>query len=150
MWNAPLNNNKNRFLAAQRKREQEKMAPKLHLRRVRGEIKTVGDLSSPVQTEARVILSDIFPDEMAFFVDQSFDHGQILALTMDDPKRFYVRGKVTKCEKHDVNTHIIQENTFSYRISIEFVFENEEERAEVRKFCEQIMSEFTFSSPKAA
>lgn len=143
-------NGKSKAVAALKKREREKQAPRMHLKKVRAEIKPIGDLSNRNTVEARVILSDLSPRGVAFFSSVPFENGQVIALTLDEPKRFFVKGRITWCQEHDAQSHVLGSNPFSYRIGLRFLCESEEEGQEIRKYCDLIASQYIFGNAKAA
>ena len=57
---------------------------------------------------------------------------------LSDPSTIYLRGKVVYCAEHDINSHVISETTYHYRIAIQFSFESPVEEAALKKYCEDV------------
>jgi hypothetical protein len=118
----------------------------MHIRRVRAEVKTSGGLArNKTTTEVRVILSDFGPKGVGIFSGQPLEIGQEISLTLEDPKRFYVKGRVIACLEHDAGSHVISKMPYSYRIGVQFLFESAEEESQVKAFCEMIHKDYVFS-----
>ncbi len=134
--------------AAAKKRERDRKLPRMHLKKVRAEIKAVGGFSSGVK-EVQVVLSDISPKGVGFFSSGKLEIGETIALTLDEPKRFYVKGRVAWCQEYDATSHVLSTSPQSYRIGLEFFFDSEEEEAEVRSYCDLIASNHIFTKGAA-
>lgn len=150
IWQSAANQRATRLKRIAEKRDREKFAPKVHMRRVRGEIKTVGPFRARNRNkgaaEVRIVLSDFSPVQVSFFAPTAFDVGQEISLTLEDPKRFYVKGRILFCQEHDVHSHVLSDTPFSYRIGIQFLFESAEEEKQVRAFCDLVHREYVFSN----
>lgn len=120
------------------------------MKKVRAEIKSLGTIGEKLVIDVRVVLSDISPKGVGFFCSVPLEMGQLMALTLDDPKRFYVKGRVTWVQEHDANSHVLSQAPISYRVGLEFVFDTREEEAEVRRYCEHIAANHTFGKLQAA
>ena len=121
----------------------------MHLRKVRAEVKALGGFTDAIQ-EVQVVLSDISPRGVGLFSSAPMEIGQELALTLDDPKRFYVKGRVAWCQEYDATSHVLSASPVSYRIGLEFFFDSEEDETEVRNYCDLIASNYLFSKQNAA
>jgi hypothetical protein len=137
MWQAP--NQRVRAQANARKRERERVRRGIHIKRVRAEIKTVGELAAPaLVTQARVLLNDFSPKGVGVFAHAPIIVGQLVSLTLEEPKRFYVKGRVVWCQEYAMESHVLSETPFHYRMGIEFVFETPEEEQQVKDYCEAL------------
>jgi hypothetical protein len=149
MWQAP--NSRVRAIAQAKKREKERNRRPLHLKRVVGEIKVTGGLGqTPTVTQARVVLNDFSPKGVGVFSNAALEQGQEISLTLNDPKRFYARAKVVYCQEYGSESHIVSEQSYQFRVGLQFLFENDEEKKEVEKYCEELMKAHILPKPKAA
>jgi Tfp pilus assembly protein PilZ len=149
MWQAP--NQRIRALAQQKKREREKRGKgRLYLKRVVGELRlpaeTLGGTSQTML--ARVMLNDLSVKGVSAFSPEQLQIGQPVQLTIDQPRKFFVRGRVVWSQAVGQESHIISTTPFSYRIGIEFQLTSPEEEAEVRRFVEELARDFLM--PQAA
>ena len=148
MWQAP--SQRMRAVSNQKKRERDRSRRPMHIKRVHAEIKLVNPRAAQgeaaVLVDARLLLNDLSPKGMGVFSAQAMDAGQEIAITLQDPSRIYLRGKVIHCQEFDANSHVLSAKSFSYRIGIQFLFETADEQAAVKKFCEQISREHIFKA----
>jgi len=142
-WQSPSQRKRAMLLA--RERQKSKGRKRLKLQRVRAELKIVDKLETSV-TEARVVLTDITPQGLGLFATMPLPVGQEVALTLEQPKRFYVRARVTACLEHDVESHVMTHDRYSFRISVEFVFATAAERAEVEKYCDTLKKDHLYGA----
>jgi Tfp pilus assembly protein PilZ len=94
-----------------------------------------------VLAESRIILNDLSPFGVGLFCEKAFNVGQEIALTLEHPRRIYVRGKVAWCEDQSPQSHVMSKKPFGYRIGIQFTFQSAEEQEALREFCDQIARE---------
>lgn len=153
MWQAP--NTRNRAYQSKR-RQQQRKRPVFHLRRVEAELKLVSSMTNALnQTSAevisaRVILNDISEKGLGLFVSSPILVGQDVAITMEFPRRIFLKARVVFCQEIGTPQHILSENSFNYRIGLEFRFKSDEERNEMRAFCEEVVQGHLKDPPKAA
>lgn len=144
MWQAP--NQRVRAIASAKKREKERNRRPIHIKRVQAELKVVGTINTtPHITQARVLLNDLSPKGLGLFAANPIMVGQQIALTIEEPKRFYIRGRVIWCQEHDADSHVLSPTPYSYRIGIEFVFESREEEQQVAAYCDEIAKNHLFT-----
>jgi hypothetical protein len=148
MWQAP--NQRVRALQSAKKRQIDRLSRPLHLKRVRAEVRINATQSAPQKiAEARVLLNDVSPTGMGIFSTIPFLVGQEVAITLEDPKRVFLRGRVTWCQEYDVDSHILSANSFSYRMGIKFVFQSKVEEEAVRLFCEELCQNVLYTDDAA-
>lgn len=140
MWQAP--SQRMRALAVQKKRDRDRMRRPLHIKRVNAEIKLLSLQAEPQVTIARVILNDLTPKGMGLFCASPLLVGQEVAITLEEPKRIYLRGRIVWCQEYDADSHVLSQQSYSYRMGIQFIFESPEEQVAIRRFCEQLENEF--------
>jgi hypothetical protein len=133
-----------------RKRAREKMKVQLRLKRVRAEVKILGSLNAPPVTEVRLFLNDISADGLGLFSGAPMMVGDEIALTMEEPKRFYVRGRIIACVEQNANSKVVSQSAPSYRVTIQFTFDGSAEREQVKLFCEDIAKNHLFGPGRQA
>src|SRR5437763_562799 len=94
MWQAP--SQRSRAISASKKREQARKRRSMHVKRVYAQIKIIGALGAPPSpiVEVRVLLNDFSPSGLGLFSSQEFFPGQQIAITLEQPQRFFVEGMV--------------------------------------------------------
>lgn len=96
-------------------------------------------ITSTRQTsEARVFLTDLAPEGVGIFLPIPLSKGDMVNLVINQPKHLFVKGKVTSCAPYTLNNKVISTENFSYRIGIQFVFDSPEEKANVKKYCDEL------------
>ncbi len=142
MWQAP--NQRSRQGSGPKKRDGRKNR-RFHIKRVNAEIKALATLHAPATVaQARLVLNDLGPHGLGLFASAAMLVGQEISLTIEDPKRFYVRGRIAWCQEYDADTHILTDYPYHFRVGIEFMFETEEEETQVRNFCEEIARDYLY------
>lgn len=139
MWQAP--SQRLRALVSSKRREKDRLRRPLHFLRTRAEIKIPDLNGDAIIVDARVILNDISPKGVGLFSTQALLPGQDVAITLEEPKRIYLKGRIVWCQEHDVESHVLSESRYSYRIGIAFVFETPEEFQAVQHYCEVLQKE---------
>jgi hypothetical protein len=147
MWQAP--NQRLRAIASQKRRERERNRRPLHLKRVQAQIKILSQSVEPEITEARVILNDFSPKGLGLFSSKPVLVGQEVAITLDKPRRIYVRGRVVWCQEYDAGSHVLSATSFSYRMGVQFVFETQEELQSIQEFCDELNRGYLHSTQVA-
>ena len=147
MWQVP--NQKLRAMINSRKREKEKSKKKFHIRRTHAQIKFVSTIEAPPIADVRVVLNDISPKSMNLFSPAPIAPGTVAAITMEEPTRVYMRVRVVACQELDYDTHVITDHPYSYRISVLFLFNSEEEERSFKIYCDQLAAE-VLGTAKAA
>jgi hypothetical protein len=110
----------------------------------------VGKLAAvPTVAQGRLLLNDISPKGLGLFSDQPIMVGQEIALTIEEPKRFYVRGRVVWCQEADADSHILSSHPFSYRIGLVFLFQNAAEEAQVKAYCDELARDVLYGAQAA-
>lgn len=114
-----------------------------HLRRVTGELKTprgMGRESTIIIV--RVLLNDLTPTGLELFSPSPLMVGDVVALTLEQPSRIFLKGKIGWCAEVDHDSRILSATPYSFRAGMQFVFENVNEENSVREFCEMISESF--------
>lgn len=127
----------------------------LHMKRVMAQLKVVpqegaglGNNSNQL-FEARVILNDFSPTGVGLFMSEPVMVGELLAITVEHPKRFYCKARAVWCQVLTQEGHIISQQNYPYRIGLEFIFETPEEQASVKAFYEEIVQQHIMPPKKA-
>jgi hypothetical protein len=139
MWQAP---NQKARVASTKKGGRGSYRRPIHVKRITAEIRTVSketlNAEAQPQIKARILLNDLSPKGIGIFATAAFQMGQEIAIALPDPMQIYLRGKVVWCQEHDLQSHVISETPFSYRVGIQFLFADAAEEAAVKKFCDDI------------
>jgi len=139
MWQVP--NQKVRAMMNARKREKERNKHNFHIRRTHAQIKMVSSLEAQAPEEVRVVLNDISTKKMAFFSSRPLGLDQVCAITIEEPRRIYVRARIMSCQELDLESKVITAQSFSYRVGVLFLFESDDEEKAFRTYCEELASE---------
>ena len=65
-------------------------------------------------------------------------------MTVDQPKRLYVRDRIVWCLEHGANSHVLSESKYSYRVGIQFIFDTDEERKALETYVQELEKEFLY------
>jgi hypothetical protein len=140
MWQVP--NQKLRAMISARKREKERAKQAFHIRRTHAQLKIVSPPTPNNQIlDVRVVLNDISPKQMCLFSSTPLAPGQIAAVTIDEPRRIYVRARILGCQELDCESKVISTQAFGYRLTLAFIFESEEEERQFKSFYEELATE---------
>jgi hypothetical protein len=122
----------------------------MHIRRTAAQIRILAKptAAAPV-TEARLILNDISPNGLSLFCASPLAVGTEVAITLEEPVRVYVRGRIVSCLEYDPGHHIVSAQSFSYRVGILLHFETPTEKAGFKEFVEMIASNYLYTSKAA-
>jgi hypothetical protein len=139
MWQVP--NQKLRAMISARKREKERQKQGFHIRRTSAQLKIVSPPVALPPMSVRVVLNDISPKQMSLFTSQPLAPGQIAAVTLEEPKRIYVRARILGCQELDYESKVISTQSYSYRVTLLFIFESEEEEKQFKSFYDELTTE---------
>jgi hypothetical protein len=116
----------------------------MHLVRTDAQIQVGGEglqSHAPI-IHARIVLNEMTPLGLFVAAEKALLVGQRVSLTMDQPKRFFVRGRITSCLDEGVDRKIIQEVSYRYRVGIKFDFKSANERAAVAAYCRELHAKY--------
>jgi hypothetical protein len=146
MWHAP--NQRVRALANAKRRERERARRPIHIKRI---IATIEIATTPEPAESgqpklhvRLVLNDLSPKGAGLFSPEPLIPGQSVFLKITDPEHLTIKAKVVWCQEYHANSHVLSNQSYSYRIGIEFVLSPSEEQA-VKIFCDEVAKNFLFS-----
>lgn len=137
MWQSP--SQRIRAIAATKRKLHGAKGNKIHIKRVRADIKLMSTLGVPGIWEIRIVLNDLTPLRVELYSPKPIQQGEEVAITLEYPKRIYLRGVVSWCQEHCVDSHIISTVDFSYRIGIRLIFQSQEEETTVKSFYDELM-----------
>jgi hypothetical protein len=123
-------------MAASRRKKREKGRKSLHFRRVSAQIKVLGGMS--LIHDARVILNDLSPKGLGIFAPVALHSGQEVAITLEKPRRFYVKARVVYSLAIDGAGKVITDCTYCHRVGLEFILDSPEEAQAVLEFYEEM------------
>ena len=136
----------------ERKRQNEEKRQRIRairLNRVEVEIRSsVLSLSGEKEIlHARMVGQDFNIERMRLFSNAPVEAGTLVAVTLLDNAKLYLRGKVVWCHPMPYpETKIISPRTYTYRVEIEFQFENWLEKQNVQDYVRQFQSRYVLGA----
>jgi hypothetical protein len=128
-----------RALANAKLRARERASQVFHVQRVMAELQLS---AAPVQLQStaqcRLVLNDLTPTHVVIFSNAPMPVGQMAGLSFLHPQPSYIKGRIVNCQEYDVDSHVLSQDAYSYRIGFRFVFATPEEEAMVRNLCEDL------------
>lgn len=146
MWHTP--NQRLRAIANARKRERDRLKRPFHIKRVLADvILRSGDqiLEEVAPLPVRVILNDFTVRGVGLFSQTPLSPGQEIILGITAPMKLDIRARVIWCQQHDANTHVLSEQPFSYRMSIEFMVPPDDQPT-IKAFWEESCRSYLYAS----
>jgi hypothetical protein len=115
----------------------------LHFRRTSGQLKrttpSIGlGSTNTAPITVRAFLHELTPTDLLFFSTERIPAGESVAISLDGPKKFFVKGRVMLCMEVPSETSIVTSPKYSYRVRMEFQFASEEERLEVQNYAHEL------------
>lgn len=115
---------------------------KLHIRRVRAELKTVASATTPESTcAARVLVNDLSLSGIGLFCASPVEQGIDVELVISAKQPITFKGKVVWCQEFYNQGHIVSDTKFSYRCGIKFSFKDAEEQTKLMQLYEAFARE---------
>ena len=137
MWSASQ-----KLKALNARQKQKGGGSAIQVKRVGAEIQSAAPLALGQKREppfsARVLLNDLTAESVQIYVTRNMFQGEELSLNLQQPRRFYVKGKVLWCRESEASGRVITAVRYTHRICLQFVFDSPEEAAEARKFADEI------------
>jgi len=96
------------------------------------------DESASAILPARVILNEFSDAGVGVYTTERLRMGQEVALTIDEPRRFYITGKILFCNEVRSDSKIMQQVNYPWRAGVEFIYKSDAERSEVAAYCEEL------------
>jgi hypothetical protein len=152
MWDVPGYRVRAYVQATRKAREEakERRRPRLHFQRTVGELRLAPDWpgGSEELLPARVVLNDLYPRGVFVFTPSALMPGRECAITIPEPRRFYIRGVVTSCKEIATGGRVLPSDAaFKYRVAIEFDFGSVYEEESVREYCTELAADFLYRAP---
>ncbi len=142
MWEIPRFRIRAYVKAIQKQRSDRRAASNKNntrMKRTQAQLITSNGFGVPVTIiPARVVLNDMQPTEMALFATEPFEEGSVINLTIEEPRRFFITGRVVSCFSNEANTRILTQQAYHYRIRLRFLFNSMEEVVAVKEYCEYL------------
>lgn len=153
MWQAP--NQRAGAAYNAKKRQQERNRKPFRLRRVRAEVRLIPPEKTIAQAEsesaigelreARVILNDLSPGGIGIYAPGPMYPGDKIRITLTEPRKIAVEGRVIWCQNQGFGNHVISEQSFNYRVGVQFIFDTEESRQAFVQFCEDLRQNYLYA-----
>lgn len=100
--------------------------------------------SSKAITESRVFLNDMNPTGVGCFVNAPIDKGERVSIFFRQPQQIFIKGEVAWCSPYNLDSKVLSNEQFKYRVGVKFIFATDDERIAVRAFCEKFFSQKGF------
>ena len=84
----------------------------------------------------RMILNDLSLKGGGLFSLKALLPGQEIRLTLTEPRVFSVFARVVWCQEHNMNSHVISQESFSFRVGVEFVVKNPDDEKNIQALYE--------------
>lgn len=115
----------------------------LHFRRTSGQLKrttpSIGlGTSNSGPVAVRAFLHELSPTDLNFFSTERISAGESVAISLDGPKKFFVKGRVVLCMEVPSGSSIVTSPKYGYRVRMQFEFGSEEERLEVQNYAHEL------------
>ena len=137
MWDIPRFRIRAYVKALQERRKRaERTRPTFHFRRTEVQITRAGAFGATTEiAHGRLVLNDIKPNQITLFTTVALEDGLRVAITFNYPEPFYAKARVRYCRTFEITPRIVTQVTYPYRVKLEFMFDNEDERAAVERYC---------------
>src|SRR4051812_43439853 len=99
MWTSPDIKRRAQLAAQKASKDREKKGAGLRLRKAVAELRATPADEPPIHSCAQVLLNDITPNGMLLFCDYELAIGEFVQITMSEPRRVYVRGRISACHE---------------------------------------------------
>lgn len=94
--------------------------------------------SSKQIADSRVFLNDMSPTGLGCFTNVPIDKGEIVSISIEQPRHFFVKAEVMWCAHYSLSTKVLSTERFAYRVGVRFLFDSDEDRQAVKAFCEEL------------
>ncbi len=129
-----------RLRSSRKSRSKARIRNTFHLQRVSAEIRVTPRLGERAETfTARLVLNDFSPKGVGFFTRSPVEVGSNLAITLEHPKRIYIKAHVVWCQEVESTNAVISDQNHRYRVGVKFLFQNEEEEKTIHEFSDEIL-----------
>lgn len=136
MWQSP----NQRVRAAANSKKKDKNKPKIHIKRIVASLELVNSPTS--RTDARLILNDLTPKGTGLFSTHGFIQGQEVWVNIEDPTKLRIKAKVSWCQEHNANSHVLSNQPYSFRMGLDFMPANEEESKMIQALCDEVVKNY--------
>ncbi len=139
MWQNPTP--KAKANQAAKKRQRERYRRPLHIKRLEAMLHIIenGVVS---QVSGRCVLNDLSPKGIGVLTHEAHAEGTLVQLTIPEPRVMKVQGKSVWCQKNHTSGRIISQDSFPFRMGIQFTFETDEKRVEFENFCDDLFKHY--------
>jgi hypothetical protein len=129
-----------RSLRESRRRQQEKIRrSSMVFKRARAEVRVSDGFTGQIELyPARVILNDFTHFGLKIFTQKALRPGTEVALTLEEPRYFYIRGKVRWCHDLPFDQRVLTDQPYRHRVWIDFNFSSSAEETAVESYCRQL------------
>ncbi len=131
-----------RTIRASRAKEEKTASAPLHFKRVEAQVRVLEGLASATDTiPARIVFNDFSAKGLKLFSPVPFFPGQTIAIAIEAPISFYIKGKVLGCREVPRGTQVLTQVPYDFRVTVQFQFRSQSEQDAVSAYCEHIYTE---------
>lgn len=126
-------------------RERERLAKGRHLHYVKVGAELVideGFAAKKTVISAQLVMNELTPKGTFLFVSHQLPAGIRVAIRLQEPDNFYVRGVVVSSAHVALEKHVISTKQYPYRVGIQFEFQSEKEKQIIARFSEAITEKY--------
>jgi hypothetical protein len=152
MWDVPRYRIRAYVRALKRARTLEKEARqnRVHFKRAHANIRVFEGFGSKTEfTRARIILNEMTVKGTYIFAPKPFQQGELVEVTLNEPRLFYVKGRVISCERNNPDSVIVSEEPVPYRLAVVFEYQSLYEKEMVKSFLQQLAMEELYPAAAA-
>jgi hypothetical protein len=133
MWSST--NQRIKALMSARAREKDRLTRPIHVRRADVIISFRTDDDFLVNIPARALLNDFTPSGFTAYATTALNPNTEVNLEIEHPRHFRLKAKVVWSQYQPSSTHVLTENSYSYRIGLALIWKDAALEEEFKKFC---------------
>lgn len=119
----------------------------LSMSRVLAQLKSLTRMGGVAEEEpqpVRIVLNDLTPVGIHLFSRDPLPQGFEILISMSDPKRIDLHGRVMSCQLYNLNSKVIDSQglPYRYRMRVEFQFATPSEKTSVQEFVTELLQQY--------
>jgi hypothetical protein len=96
----------------------------------------------------RVLLNDLCANGVSFFCSDKINVGENISIRLAGMGDLQCDGKVEKIQEVSTGSHIFSQQTYPFRIWLNFTFESQAEQESIKSLCAQIRKQYVLIDKK--
>lgn len=134
-----------------KKSDRNRGKPVIHIKRTLARLEIVEQgLSTdnpPYCLNVRLVLNDLTPQGTEIFSSEPIVLNREISLTLVSPVSISIKGRILSCQAHNMQSHILSDQSFAYRIGVQFNLETEAEKSALETLCADLTREILYVRP---